>query len=396
MIYVGIDVAKDKHECIIITEENKIVTPCFSFPNTREGFQRLDREIRSASQGDYEKIKIGLEATGHYSSNLLSYLVRQNWKTVQLNPLSVANFKKAQSLRRTKTDKNDVRYIAEMMLSDRNKPYQEQEYHICVLKSITRAWYRISKELQHIKGRFRRSLHLLFPEYPKLFGVLYRGAALDLLAEYPSAKDIAELHLTTLTNFLKSHTHGVLGREKAILLKETAKNSIAQYSEGDAIELKMLAQRILFMQNQRKELDKKIDEIMTKIKSPITTMPGIGNYIGAVILAEIGDINNFETPAKLQAYAGVDPAIYQSGTYTAANTAMVKKRLCIFKTCVVFSDLYGKLCEQFFCKICGKEKGTRETPLRSDGACNEENDTSCFLRIKEWKSLRRPDHLISE
>ena len=95
MIYVGIDVAKDKHECIIITEENKIVTPCFSFPNTREEFQRLDREIRSASQDDYEKVKIGLEATGHYSSNLLSYLVRQNWKTVQLNPLSVANFKKS-------------------------------------------------------------------------------------------------------------------------------------------------------------------------------------------------------------------------------------------------------------------------------------------------------------
>ena len=232
MIYVGIDVAKDKHECIIITEENKIITPCFSFPNTRDGFQRLDKEIRMVSQGDYEKVKIGLEATGHYSSNLLSYLVRQNWNVVQLNPLSVANFKKAQSLRRTKTDKNDVRYIAEMMLSDRNKPYQEQEYHISVLKSITRARYRISKELQHIKGRFRRSLHLLFPEYPKLFGVLYRGAALDLLAEYPSAKDIAELHLITLTNFLKSHTHSVSGKEKAILLKETAKNSIAHYSEG--------------------------------------------------------------------------------------------------------------------------------------------------------------------
>lgn len=356
MIYLGIDVAKDKHECMIITDENKIVTPCFSFPNTREGFQRLDKEIRMASQGEYEKVKIGLEATGHYSSNLLTYLVRENWKVVQLNPLSVANFKKAQSLRRTKTDKNDVRYIAEMMLSDRNKPYQEQEYHISVLKSITRARYRISKELQHIKGRFRRSLHLLFPEYPKLFGVLYRGAALNLLAEYPSAKDIAELHLTTLTNFLKSHTHGVLGREKAILLKETAKNSIAYYSEGDALELKMLAQRILFMQNQRKELDKKIDEIMTKINSPITTIPGIGNYIGAVILAEIGDINNFETPAKLQAYAGADPAIYQSGTYTAANTAMVKRGSAYLRHALYLATCMASFADNSFARYAAKKK----------------------------------------
>ena len=73
-----------------------------------------------------------------------------------------------------------------------------------------------------------------------------------------------------------------------------------------------------------------------------------------------------------------------------------KKRFGIFKACIVFSNLHGQLCEQFFCKICGKEKGARETPLRSDGTCNEENDTSCFLCIKEWKSLRKTEHLISE
>ena len=149
------------------------------------------------------------------------------------------------------------------------------------------------------------------------------------------------------------------------------------------------------MQNQRKELDEKIDEMMTKINSPITTMPGIGNYIGAVILAEIGDINNFETPAKLQAYAGADPAIYQSGTYTATNTAIVKRGFAYLRHALYLATCMASFADNSFARYAAK-KGAREAPLRSDGACNEENDTHCFLRIKERKSLRRTDRLISE
>ena len=54
-------------------------------------------------------------------------------------------------------------------------------------------------------------------------------------------------------------------------------------------------------------------------------IPGIQNYIGAVILAKIGDINNYETSAKLKVYASAPPTIYQSGTHTAPNTAMEKR-----------------------------------------------------------------------
>ena len=107
-------------------------------------------------------------------------------------------------------------------------------------------------------------------------------------------------------------------------LKQLAAASIASYNFGDAFELKLLIQRIRFLEMQKVELEKEIERILSEFHSPITSIPGIGNVLGATILAEIGDINNFSSPAKLLAFAGCDPSTYQSGKFVAKNTPMVK------------------------------------------------------------------------
>lgn len=70
MIYVGIDVAKDKHDCFITNSDGEVLFKSFTFSNNREGFETLFQRIKSISN-DFSKIKVGLEATGHYSYNLL-------------------------------------------------------------------------------------------------------------------------------------------------------------------------------------------------------------------------------------------------------------------------------------------------------------------------------------
>lgn len=356
MICVGIDVAKDKHECVIITQDNEILIPSFSFENSKAGFQQLYNAIEFACDGDFKKIKIGLEASGHYSTNLLLYLREQNWNTVYLNPLSVHNLKKAQTLRRTKTDKSDARYIAELMLTKTGKPYQEQEYHILELKSITRARYRLGKVMQREKERYCRSIHLMFPEYTKVFSCIHQGCALEIIAQYPSAKDIANANIVKLTNCVKEYSHYALGKQKALLLKETAKNSIAHYSEGEAFELKLLAERIKFIKKQCNDLEARIKTLMTELNTTITTIPGVGYYLGGVILAEIGDINRFNTPEQIQAYAGTDPAIYQSGKYTATNTPMVKHGSYYLRNAIYLATSMAGFCSPSFKEYINKKR----------------------------------------
>ena len=73
MICVGIDVAKDKHDCFILSSEGEVLADVFTIPNNAEGFDRLFQTIRSCT-GPQDKIKVGLEATGHYSYNILGFL----------------------------------------------------------------------------------------------------------------------------------------------------------------------------------------------------------------------------------------------------------------------------------------------------------------------------------
>ena len=72
-------------------------------------------------------------------------------------------------------------------------------------------------------------------------------------------------------------------------------------------------------------LDRKIKSIVEELDSPLLTIPGISYTLAAIILAEIGDIHSFSDPAKLQAFAGLDPSTYQSGRYTASYSTMVKR-----------------------------------------------------------------------
>ena len=60
--------------------------------------------------------------------------------------------------------------------------------------------------------------------------------------------------------------------------------------------------------------------MMEDIQSPITTIPGIGIRMGAMILAEIGDFSRFDSPDKILAYAGMSPSTYQSGQLSLSGT----------------------------------------------------------------------------
>ena len=87
----------------------------------------------------------------------------------------------------------------------------------------------------------------------------------------------------------------------------------------------MLLARINLLSEQISEYDKQIKILMDQVNSPILTIPGIGYTLGAIIVAEIGNINRFSSPAKLLAFAGLEPSIYQSGKFIPTSGKMVKR-----------------------------------------------------------------------
>ncbi len=152
MVYVGIDVAKDKHDCFIISSEGEVLQNVFTIPNNMTGFDDLFQRIRSVS-GNLDKVKVGLEATGHYSYNILGFHLDKGLTTFVINPLHTNLYRKSLSLRKTKTDKVDARMIASMLMSDENlKSYTDTAYHNEELKSLTRFRFdsRLSNDMVQI------------------------------------------------------------------------------------------------------------------------------------------------------------------------------------------------------------------------------------------------------
>ncbi len=235
MIFVGIDVAKDKHDCVITHSEREVPAKAFSFSNNKAGFQDFFQRI-SAITNDFSEIKVGLEATGHYSYNLLGFLLDKEFHVYLLNPLHTNLFRKSLTLRKAKTDKVDAHTITTMLMSMPDlKPYSATTFNNEELKSLT--CYRFEKVQERAKLKVSVSLlvTILFPEPEKLVSNLHGATVYALLSEFPNAEAVANAHLTRLTNLISASSNGHHGKEKAEQIRNAAGNSRSSFTFRDTV-----------------------------------------------------------------------------------------------------------------------------------------------------------------
>ena len=324
MIYVGIDVAKDKHDCLISNSDGEILYPNFTIPNNCEGFNLLCSRILSCSF-DPSQIKIGLEATGHYSNNISEYLVNKNFQVFLINPLHTSLYRKSLSFRKTKTDKADVHSIVMMLMTQKLTPYVPVSYHKKELKSLTRYRFTLVNDCSKLKVSFSRLMSIIFPELEKIVHDLQVNSVYQVMSEYTDSLSLSNAHLTHLTNLLLKNSKGHYGREKALEIRDAAKQSIGTCDGIQALELQQTIARIRLLQEHINVIEKRIKTIVNDIDSPFITIPGISYITAGMIHAEVGDFSNFSSPEKILAFAGMEPSIYQSGQYTATHAKMVKR-----------------------------------------------------------------------
>lgn len=356
MIYVGIDVAKNKHDCFISDSDGETPFKPFTIQNNRQGFDELYQRIKSVS-GDLTNVKVGLEATGHYSYNLLGFLLDKGLTTFVINPLHTNLYRKSLSLRKTKTDKVDAHTIASMIMSDVNlKSYSDISYHNEELKSLTRYRFDKVKERAKLKTSVTRLINILFPELEKLVPTLHMSSVYALLSEFPGASAIASAHLTRLTNLLSETSKGHYGKDTAVMFREAARNSIGSLMPAKALELKHTIKLIRELNAEINEIESEIKSILDEINSPILTIPGISYRMGAMIIAEIGDFNRFDSPDKILAYAGLSPSTYQSGQLDNCYSHMEKRGSRYLRYAIFNAAKYVCLWDKTFAAYLAKKR----------------------------------------
>lgn len=322
MIYVGIDIAKQKHYASIMNSDGEVLAEPFPFSNDYNGFQKLLDHLVSFPK---ENTFIGMESTAHYAENLTSFLYTRGYQICIINPIQTSSLRKS-NIRKTKTDSVDTYLIIKALTLNHFRLYSERDYNSLQLKNLCRFRQKLMKARTKVKIQLLTYVDLLFPELQYFFKSGIHGkACYALLKTQPNPDKIAKMHLTRLTNLLSKSSHGHFNQSNAVRLKELASQSVGIKNDTLSLQILQSIKQIEMYTKQLAEVEQSIQDTMDKIDSVIKTIPGIGSLNGAMILGEIGDITRFRKPCQLLAYAGLDPSVYQSGNFYAARTRMSKR-----------------------------------------------------------------------
>lgn len=315
--YLGIDISKYKHDFCIISNTGEVIVENSSFENNKKGFQFLLDQLKPYNKPD---VHIAFEATGHYSLNLELFLIDQGYSFMKMNPLVIHQFLKARSLRRTKTDKADSLTIVNYLMSVPYKPNSNLLYHIYSLKSLCRSREQLIKERSKFEVLLTNELDKTFPELKLFFNNRISTTLLYIIDKY---KNINHISLMKDYDSLRKISHGKFSYASFAKLKELAKNSIGHFDENTDLLISTYVSIINDFNNKIDPINKQISTIIKELNPRMLTIPGLGEISAATILSEYGDINNFSSPNKMLAFAGLEPSVIQSGTLTF-NGKMVK------------------------------------------------------------------------
>ena len=356
MMYCGIDVAKLKHAVSLMDDKGQTLKAAFTITNTRSGFDQLLTELHNLTG----EVSVGLEATGHYWLALYDELTRKGYPVIVLNPMQVAAYRKS-GIRKIKSDVTDAVWIADY-IRIANLPASELNLPVFLqLRELSRFRFRLTEQVGTLKRKLLTILDRVFPEYERLFSNVFLQASRSVLQEAVSAQEFADFNLQELTDILAEASRGRFGQEKAEKIQEQARNSVGVGFLTNAVHLEMrcLLAQLELLDDQRDQIDLAITELMNQIPQHITSIPGIGPVTGAAILAEIGDIQRFESVDKLVAYAGIDPSVYQTGN------SKHQKRTCPNAVRLICVTPSGWLPLQPSCMILRSKSTIRKNATRA-------------------------------
>ena len=323
MLFVGIDIAKRNHEASVIAQDGSVVRKAMRFANSQAGYNKFMDMVRGLS----EPVVFGMEATGHYWLTLYTHLRNDGFTVHVINPIQ-SDALRGMYIRKTKTDSVDSVIIADVIRFGRYCETSVEPGDLQAMRELCRQRFYIIDMASDLKRKVIALLDQVFPEYEKLFSDSFGVSSMELLSQYTTPEEMLSVSSQQLAEVLEKASRGRLGAEKAAEIQDAARNSfgIVMASSSFSLIIRQYIEQIRSLESSVDIFDTEIARLLSGFNTQLTTITGIGPTLAAVILSEIGgDIRRFSSPAKLAAYAGVDPTVKQSGDFSGARMKMSKR-----------------------------------------------------------------------
>lgn len=323
MLFVGIDIAKRNHEASVIAQDGHVVRKAMRFANSQAGYNKFMDMVRGLS----EPVVFGMEATGHYWLTLYTHLRNDGYTVHVINPIQ-SDALRGMYIRKTKTDSVDSVIIADVIRFGRYCETSVEPGDLQAMRELCRQRFYVIDMASDLKRKVIALLDQVFPEYEKLFSDTFGVSSMELLSQYTTPEEMLSVSSQQLAEVLEKASRGRLGAEKAAEIQTAARNSfgIVLASSSFSLIIRQYIEQIRSLEASVDVFDAEIARLLSGFDTQLTTITGIGPTLAAVILSEIGgDIRRFSSPAKLAAYAGVDPTVKQSGDFSGTRMKMSKR-----------------------------------------------------------------------
>lgn len=333
MIAVGIDVSKSKSTVAILDSYGTVLATPFNMAHTQPEMNALVSRLKAFD----EPVTILLEYTGHYHYPVLKKLQDEGLPVCVVNPYQMKKYGDVE-IHKAKTDKKDALRIATYALerSYRLVPYSAMEQKYEDLKFLSRQYQQRIGLVSRFKVQLINLLDQTMPGITKILTLRSREpekcALLLFIKRYKSFDEIQRIgktrFLSTYATLMKK-TPDKYAPKKGLAIYELARDSITTRGEDPYIwsAQDQCVDLLAAAQNAA-------DEIITQMQNIAETIPeykvlramnGVGDRLGPVILAEIGDIRRFHSGKALNSFAGNDAPPHQSGQFESRNRHISKR-----------------------------------------------------------------------
>lgn len=330
---ITIDVSKETSHVQGFLDNNVPLSKPKKILHTKEGFSTILTFYNQIIYKTGIKPIVFFEYTGVYHKTLITYLKANNLSFIPIPPLVAAKMRKA-DLRNKKTDARDCKTLSFVYYENKVKKYYEPTKDEKRLKDLQRYYMATEKLYQEITVHLYEMIDTIYPFYKSIMSEFDSFTSLKFLQKYPHPDYVtSHREKTLIKDFMEMTGHGEKHATNVIHKLLTVIDDTIPGCESDDFEVDMLkdyATQALFYKTRLNKTLEEINRIINQDSSKkslvenIDSIPGVARNTAARFIAEVSNVDRFNSSKALVAFAGTDPNINQSGINDGKHLSITK------------------------------------------------------------------------
>ena len=319
MWFLGVDWSEEHHD-VCLMDESGAVLASKRITDTLAGGSQLQALVAEHASSP-DQVVVGIETD---RGLLVSLLVASGYVVYAVNPLSVSRYRNRNSLTKAKSDAADARLLADLVRTDRqrHKPLVPSTPLGEAVSILARNHQRLIWSRQRQLNQLRSSLREFYPGALSAFDDVGSKDALAILGAAPTPVQGRALTYLRVMALLRrgGRQRNVVGRAQAIraVLAEPSLELPAVVVDAYGASVSTMVGVVASYTKAIADLEK---ELHLRFRAHpdadiILTLPGLGETLGARVLAGFGDgPKRYADSRARKNYAGSSPITDQSGQH---------------------------------------------------------------------------------